>query len=491
MNRIAARAATERATPGAERLIQPVILSGGVGSRLWPLSREHYPKQLLNLAGEQSLLQQTAQRVADFGRFGAPLVVCNREHRFVIAEQLRQLGLEPQGIILEPVGRNTGPAVAVAALALESRLGPDALALFLPSDHLIADVAEFRAAVETAAAAAQAGHLVTFGIEPSAPETGFGYIARGGALDGIAGAYRVERFVEKPDRATAERFLADGGYSWNSGMFLFRVGQIIAELTRFEPGMIEACRAALTGVKPDLDFLPLAEKAFGKAPAKSIDVAVMERTTSAAVVPARLGWSDIGSWSALSDIAATDADGNTLIGDAVVQDTHRTYVRSEGRLTAVLGLEDAVVVATDDAVLVASKARAQDVKLLVDRLKAAGREELMQHKRVHRPWGWHQTLDLGDRFRVKHIMVKPGHSLSLQKHFHRAEHWVVVYGVAEVTRGDATLIVHENESVFVPIGTLHRLHNPGKLPLKLIEVQSGSYLGEDDIVRLEDKYGRE
>ena len=474
----------------ASGLIHPVILSGGAGSRLWPLSRELYPKQLLALTGEGTLLQQTVRRTGAPGRFGAPLVICNQEHRFVIAEQLQQIGVKPRAIVLEPAGRNTAPAAAVAALLLAAAEGPEALLLLLPSDHLVREEAAFIAAIDVAATAATAGSLVTFGITPSAPETGYGYIRRGAALAGAPGAFAVERFVEKPDRARAQAYLAEGGYCWNSGMFLFQAGRLLAELERFEPEMLRAARAALAASLTDLDFCRLDGPAFAAAASLSIDVAVMERTKAAAVVPADLGWTDVGSFSALWEIAGKDADGNVLLGDVLVQDTTASYVRSEGMLTTVVGLSDVLVVTTEDAVLVAAKSKAQDVKLVVERLKRLGREEPYLHSKQHRPWGWHQTIDLGDRFRVKHIMVKHGESLSLQKHFHRAEHWVVVYGIAEVTRDQEKLLVKENESIFIPLGAVHRLHNPGKLPLRLIEVQSGSYLGEDDIVRLDDVYGR-
>lgn len=478
----AARAAAAR--------IHPVILSGGAGSRLWPLSREHYPKQLLALAGDESLLRQTARRVQDAERFAAPRVICNEEHRFVIAEQLREIGATPAAILLEPMGRNTAPAAAVAALHVVAEAGPEALLLLLPSDHLVRDEAAFAAALDVAAKAARGGALVTFGIRPTSPETGYGYIRRGAALKGVPGAFAVASFVEKPDRARAETYLAAGEYDWNSGMFLFQAGRFLAELERLEPQMLKACRAALARSAADLDFCRLEAKAFAAAPARSIDVAVMERTRKAAVVPADLGWSDVGSFSALWEIAAKDAHGNVLLGDVLALDTSASYLRSEGMLTAVVGLDDVLVVTTEDAVLVAAKSKAQEVKALVEKLKAAGREEAYLHSRQHRPWGWHQTIDLGDRFRVKHILVKPGESLSLQKHFHRAEHWVVVYGIAEVTRDQDRLLVRENESIFIPLGAVHRLRNPGKLPLRLIEVQSGSYLGEDDIVRLDDVYGR-
>ena len=468
--------------------IVPVILSGGAGTRLWPLSRELYPKQLLPLLSERSLLQDTARRVSG-GAFAPPLVVCNDEHRFIIAEQLRALGLQPTGIVLEPVARNTAPAVAVAAKMLSAR-HPDALMLVLPSDHAITDVAAFHAAVATAAQAARAGRLVTFGIAPSGPETGYGYIRRGAALDGVAGAYAIERFVEKPDLATAQGFVADGTWSWNSGMFLFPVGLLQAELGRFEPAMMEAVTEAVGAATRDLDFVRLDTASFARCPAKSVDYAVMERTTAAAVVPARLGWSDVGAWSALWALGAKDGAGNVVQGDVLAHETTNSYLRSERVLLATLGVEDAVVVATSDVVLVARKDRVQDVKKLVEQLKAKGRSEAATHPIVYRPWGSYQSIDAGPRHQVKHIMVKPGHKLSLQKHAHRAEHWVVVSGTARVTRDEDLLTLRENMSVYLPVGCVHRLENPGPGPLHLIEVQSGSYLGEDDIVRLEDTYGR-
>ena len=470
--------------------VHPAILSGGSGSRLWPLSRELYPKQLLPLTGKLSLLQETARRVGDPTRFAAPLVVCNHEHRFAIAEQLRAAGTAPSAILLEPEGRNTAAAVAVTALKIADSHGADALIMVLPSDHLVRDLPAFLAATDTAVAAASVGMLVTFGITPSKPETGYGYIKRGAEIAGIAGAYRVSRFVEKPDAATAASYLAAGDYSWNSGMFLFRAGPVLEAFAKLAPEVLAACRKALADGATDLDFVRLDAAAFGRAPSLSFDVAIMEKTDKAAVVPVEMGWTDVGSWSSLAELGPHDADGNVLIGNVVAESSRGSYVRSEGRLTAVYGLQDTIVVTTDDAVLVAPKAQAQSIKQLVDRLKAEGRVEATSHNRLHRPWGWHQVIDVGDRFKVKHIMVKPGESLSLQKHYHRAEHWVVVVGTAEVTRGDDVVLLHENESIYIPLGHQHRLHNPGMMPLRLIEVQSGPYLGEDDIVRLEDKYGR-
>lgn len=474
--------------------IFPVILSGGSGVRLWPMSREQYPKQFLPLCSERSMLQETALRVADPARFAPPLVVCNQEHRFVIAEQMRQIGQDagPGGarIVLEPIGRNTAAAAAIAALIVAEQ-DPDGRLLLLPADHVIQDRTAFLEAVSAAARAADAGCLATFGIVPTVPETGYGYIRRGPPLDGQEGAYRVAAFVEKPPRAEAERYLAEGNVFWNSGMFLLPARRYLEELERWEPTVLAACRAALAGGRADLDFFRLEEEAFAAAPSISIDHAVMERTDAAVVVPCAIGWTDVGSWSALWDIGAKDEGGNVCQGDAIAWDSRGCYVRSEdGALVALLGMEDAVVVATEDAVLVAAKDRAQDIKPLVEHLKAQGRDEPRQHRRVHRPWGYYHSLHTGERFQVKRLTVAPGARLSLQKHYHRAEHWIVVNGTALVTRGEEQMLVYENQSIHIPMGTVHRLENPGKVPLHLIEVQSGSYLGEDDIVRFEDGYGR-
>jgi len=470
--------------------IHPVVLSGGSGTRLWPMSREHYPKQLLPLCSERSMLQETALRVRDPARFAAPLLVCNQEHRFIIAEQVRQSGLTPQGIVLEPVARNTAAAAAVAALTL-AETDPDALLLLLPADHLIRDQDAFLAAVDAAAAVAAAGRLVTFGIVPHAPETGYGYIRRGDAIDGHDGVFTVAAFVEKPTRDRAEEFLAGGTHLWNSGMFLFPAKLFLSELERFEPAVLAAARAALVAGSRDLDFFRLDKDAFAASPGTSIDYAVMERTEQAAVVAADMGWTDVGAWSALWDVGTKDPDGNVRLGDVLMHDTRNSYVRSDcDALVALVGLDDTIVVATDDAILVAARDRVQDVKVLVEQLKRDGRTEPLTHRRVHRPWGFYQSIHSGDRFQVKRLTVAPGARLSLQKHFHRAEHWVVVNGTALVTRGEEEILLRENESVYIPLGTVHRLENPGKVPLNLIEVQSGSYLGEDDIVRIDDTYGR-
>ncbi|HYM74204.1 MAG TPA: mannose-1-phosphate guanylyltransferase/mannose-6-phosphate isomerase [Stellaceae bacterium] len=469
--------------------IHPVILSGGSGTRLWPMSRALYPKQLLALVGEHSLLQQAALRVPGSAGFAAPLVIANEEHRFIIAEQLRGIDLVPQALLLEPVGRNTAPAAAVAALRLVET-DPDALMLLMPSDHVVEDVGAFRQAVERAAAAARTGRLVTFGISPERAETGYGYIERGPPLAGREGAFDVVRFVEKPDAATAERYVAAGNFFWNSGIFLFPAALYLSELHRLRPDMLSACRAAMAGARQDEDFTRLDKATFAGCPADSIDYAVMEKTGRAAVVPVSMGWSDLGSWDALWEMAEKDAAGNALAGNVIAEDTRNCYVRSEGGLVAALGIEDMIVVATQDAVMLAPRSRAQDVRHLVARLTAENRSEASALPRVLRPWGSYESLHNGHRVQVKHIIVKPGGKLSLQMHHHRAEHWVVVRGTARIRRGNEELILTEDQSTYIPLGTLHRLENPGKIPLHVIEVQSGPYLDEDDIVRFEDDYGR-
>ena len=478
----------KRDSPGGGA-IHPVILSGGSGTRLWPMSRTHYPKQFLPLAGDKSLLQQAALRVAGAPAVAAPLVIANEEHRFLIAEQLREIGVTPQALLLEPVGRNTAPAICVAALRL-AESDPAALMLAMPSDHTIEDPAAFLAAVETAAAAARAGFLVTFGVAPERAETGYGYIERGVALGAAAGAFAVARFVEKPDAATAERYVAAGDFFWNSGIFLFPAALYLSELERLRPDMLAACRAALAGAKSDADFIRLGREAFSDCPADSVDYALMERTAHAAVVPVRMGWSDLGSWAALWDAAVKDADGNALVGKVIAEDSKNSYIRSEAGLVAALGVEDMIVIATSDAVMLAPRERAQDVRSLVARLVKDERSEAETLPIVYRPWGSYETLHMGHRVQVKHIVVKPGGKLSLQMHHHRAEHWVVVQGTARVRRGDEEIILTEDQSTYIPLGTWHRLENPGKIPLHVIEVQSGAYLDEDDIVRKDDQYGR-
>lgn len=463
--------------------IVPVILSGGSGTRLWPLSREAYPKQFLPLVGEHTMLQATWKRVAAVAD-APPIVVANQEHRFMAAEQLRECQITPQALILEPVGRNTAPAIAIAAMqALAS--GEDALLLVLPSDHVVRDEAAFHAAVRVAAQAAETGKLVTFGIVPTAPETGYGYI-KADPGEGLRG---VASFVEKPDLATAERYVASGAYYWNSGMFLFKASRYLQELESRQPAILAACRAALDGAVRDADFIRLDAQAFAASPNDSIDYAVMERTDAAAVVPLDAGWNDVGSWSALWEVSDKDAAGNAYHGDVIALDCKDSYAYGN-RLIAMVGLQDMVVVETDDAVFVGKKDRVQDVKEIVARIKRDGRSEAAAHRKVYRPWGAYDSIDNGSRFQVKRITVNPGATLSLQMHHHRAEHWIVVSGTAEVTRGDEVILLTENQSTYIPLGVTHRLRNPGRLPLELIEVQSGSYLGEDDIVRFEDQYGR-
>jgi len=476
-------------TVGTSGRVIPVILSGGSGTRLWPVSRESYPKQFWPLISAHTLIQETALRALGDG-FAPPLVICNNEHRFMVAEQLRGAGINDARIVLEPVGRNSAPAVAAAAL-LAAEEDPDAVLWMMAADSAIERLDTLAEAVATAAAAARAGHVVTFGMKPTAPETGYGYIEVGAALPGLPGANVLTRFVEKPDAATAARLVADGQHLWNSGMFVFTAATMLREMATHAPAVLEAVRRAVALRHTDLDFIRLEPEAFAASPNISLDYAVAERTAHAAVVPADLGWSDVGSWQALWELGDKDAAGNVSKGDVLLEGAQNCYVRSDGMMTAVLGLENAVVVVTEDAVLAMDRSRAQDVKLVVDRLRRAGRSEAVSHSRIYRPWGFYETLIHGDRFQVKRIVVTPGHKLSLQKHFHRAEHWVVVAGSAVVTRDAEVMLVRENESVYLPLGCVHRLENPGRIPLTLIEVQSGSYLGEDDIVRFEDTYGRE
>ncbi len=463
--------------------INPVILSGGSGTRLWPLSREHYPKQLLCLIGKQTLLQQTVSRLDGLENVAAPLLVCNEEHRFLIAEQLRQLGKAPADIILEPVGRNTAPALTLAALALLKHASDDALMLVMPADHVVQYAKKFHAAVQEGVALAENGNLVTFGIVPTAPETGYGYIKRGPAN-------RVAAFVEKPDAETAGQYVVSGDYLWNSGMFMMRASVWLEELKRFHPAMLEACKTAYEQGKRDSDFYRANAQAFSSCQSNSIDYAVMEETDRAAVVVLDAGWSDIGAWSSLWEVSEQDNLGNVVQGDVYLHATRNALLISQHRFLAAVGLDDIIVVETPDAVLVAHKKHAQDVKEVVNRLKSDKRSEYLTHRRVHRPWGYYEGIDAGQRFQVKRLMVKPGAALSLQMHHHRAEHWVVVKGTARVTKGDEVFMLTENQSTYIPLGTTHRLENPGNIPLEIVEVQSGSYLGEDDIVRFEDKYNR-
>lgn len=467
-------------------MIVPVILSGGSGTRLWPLSRKHYPKQFIPLTGERTMFQYTLERVGWLRQQAPVVVVCNHEHRFMVAEQLRGGAEWEARILLEPAARNTAPAVAVGALEALKEAG-EAILLVLPADHMIQDQAAFLAAVEHGREAAAAGSLVTFGIVPTRPETGYGYIK---AAKAKGAARPVERFVEKPDLKTAQAYVESGEYFWNSGMFMFRADRYLTELAELEPEMLAACRAACEGASRDLDFIRLDEAAFVASPSNSIDYAVMERTRHAVVVPLDAGWSDVGSWDALQEISPADAHGNVTVGDVLPDGSTNCYIRAESRLVATVGLHNHVVVETPDAVLVADRSQVQDVKALVDKLKLSGRIECDFHRRVLRPWGSYEGIANGARFQVKRIIVHPGAKLSLQMHHHRAEHWIVVRGTAKVYKDEESFLLTEDQSAYIPLGTVHRLENPGVIPLELIEVQTGSYLGEDDIKRFEDTYGR-
>ncbi|WP_291365644.1 mannose-1-phosphate guanylyltransferase/mannose-6-phosphate isomerase [Acetobacter sp. UBA5411] len=466
----------------------PVILSGGSGTRLWPMSRASFPKQLWPLLSAQSLLQETALRARGIS-LSAPVIVCNEAHRFLIAEQLREAGIESPKILLEPVGRNSAPAIAAAAL-LVAQTDPQAILWLMAADAAITKPEALNTAMQNAVAGAEQGLVVTFGMKPTRPETGYGYIEVGQTISGLEGISTVKAFREKPDEEQAEFFLKSGDYLWNSGMFVFRADTLLREMEEHAPEVMTAVRAAFEAQKGDLFFERLGVEEFKTAPDISIDYAIAERSSNVAVVPADLGWSDVGSWDTLWDISPKDTAGNVAVGDVLIEDSKNSYVRSEKYLTAVAGVDDLVVVTTDDAVLVTHRDRAQDVKKIVDRLKKAKRPEAASHNRCYRPWGFYESLIQNDRFQVKRIVVQPGEKLSLQKHFHRAEHWIVVGGVALVTRDEDKVLVRENESIYLPQGCIHRMENPGKIPLTLIEVQTGAYLGEDDIVRLEDTYNR-
>ena len=475
-------------------MLVPVILSGGSGTRLWPLSRELYPKQLLPLVGKGTMLQETVARLNGVDDVAAPIIVCNEQHRFLVAEQLREASIESATILLEPIGRNTAPAVAIAAMAAVTSgteakdKKEDPILLVLPADHVIQDVKAFQAAVAVGLKAAREGKLVTFGVVPNKPETGYGYIRR---EQGSGPAYAIAQFVEKPDLATATRYVESKEYFWNSGMFMFSAAKVLDELRSLAPAIYDACAHAFTSAKRDLDFVRLPQKEFAECPSDSFDYAVMEKTHHGTVVPLDAGWSDVGSWSALHEAIPGDEQGNVRLGDVLTEDSSGCYLQSTSRLVAAVGLKDHVVVETKDAVLVAPKSRVQDVKQLVNQLKKQKRYETSLHREVFRPWGSYDSIDSGDRFQVKRLMVKPGACMSLQLHHHRAEHWIVVSGTARITRGDETFLLEENQSTYIPLGTRHRIENPGKIPLHIIEVQSGGYLGEDDIVRFEDRYGRE
>jgi mannose-1-phosphate guanylyltransferase/mannose-6-phosphate isomerase len=466
-------------------MILPVIMAGGTGSRLWPLSRELYPKQFLTVKGNESMLQQTVARLSDL-EHQAPLLICNEEHRFIAAEQMRLGGYQHGGIILEPVGRNTAPAIALAALQAVNN-GEDPVLLVLAADHVIENEEAFTSSVEKALPFAQNNQLVTFGIVPSEPETGYGYI-KSGKQEGDA--FSVEEFVEKPDLETAKEYLACGNYYWNSGMFLFKASCYLQELEKFNPDILDVCKRAIAAPAQDMEFIRVDKEIFQTCPDDSIDYAVMEKTEAAMVVPMDAGWSDVGSWSALWAVSDKDNSNNVIKGDVITVDSTNNYIDAENKLVATVGVDNLIVVETKDAILVANKDKVQDVKAVVNKLKAAGRTEHKLHREVYRPWGKYDSIDFGARDHVKRITVKPGEKLSIQKHYHRAEHWIVVSGTASVTNGDKTFLVSENESTYIPLGAVHALENPGKIPLEMIEIQTGSYLGEDDIVRFDDRYGR-
>lgn len=470
----------------------PVILSGGSGTRLWPVSRKSHPKQFWPLLSERSMLHETCDRLNGYPSTGSPIVVCNVEHRFFVADQLSDLELGKPTIILEPLGRNTAPAVAVAALhAMNSANEEDPVLLILPADHSIADRLAYWRAIEEGEILARAGYLVTFGIVPTYPETGYGYIEGGGRTTESPTGLHISKFVEKPDRQTAEQYLEAGNFYWNSGMFLFKATNYLKALQEYAPTIYQAAQEAYAQAGHDLDFIRLDEARFAASPSDSIDYAVMEKVHNGAMIPLNAGWNDVGSWSALWEIGNKDEHGNVVHADAVLLDTENCYLHSDGRLLATIGIKDQIIVETPDVVLVAHQDHAQQVKDVVTLLTAQQRDEATNHHRVHRPWGCYREIDQAERYQVKRITVKPGASLSLQMHHHRAEHWVVVRGTARVTRGSDTFLLAENESTYIPIGEKHRLENPGRIPLELIEVQSGSYLGEDDITRYDDVYGRE
>lgn len=489
MNRMLGEQELLRQADDRQRTVYPVILCGGFGKRLWPVSRQDCPKQFQRLSSDKSLLQETVLRAKEALGLGPPLILCNEEHRYMVRDHLNEIGVEPAAVICEPLPRNTGPALALAAAMLREQ-DPEGVVLAMPADHYIGDVAAFEASFQRARAAAERDFLVTFGIRPDRPETGYGYIEEGEALGDIEDGFAVARFIEKPSRPEAERLLAEGGYLWNSGIFLLPVGTFLEELERHNPACADAAIKALGTASTRHGDIFLDRDAFAEAPKVSVDVAVMERTRQAAVVRVEMGWSDIGTWPALRDLKGSDDQGNVLNGNTVVEDVSNCFIQANGRLVAAVGLRDLVIVDTEDAVLISNAEHTVQVDRLVGRLQESGQRAADQHVRVQRPWGHYQTVESGERFQVKHILVKPGEKLSLQMHHHRAEHWIVVSGTGRITRGEECELLHENQSVHIPVGVTHSLENPGKIPLHLIEVQVGPYLGEDDIVRFEDRYGR-
>ena len=467
-------------------MITPIILSGGNGTRLWPLSRAYYPKQYLALTNNQTLLQETVLRVHT-KQFNQPMIICNNEHRFLAAEQLQDINVTPSHIVLETEAKNTAPAVAIACLLQED---PEQLLLVMPADHIIKNLEHFYKAIEAASYTAKQGKIITFGINPDHPETRYGYIECGEKLKNNESLCTVTRFVEKPDLDTAKQFLASGKYYWNSGIFLFKASIMLEEFECLQPTLLNSCKNTISKATSDLDFFRLDSKLIDSSTTNSIDYAIMEHTKKAAVLPVDLTWSDLGSWDALWEISTKDPKGNVVIGDVITKEVNNSYIRTENQLISILGLDNIVVIATQDAILISSKEQLNQIKDLVQELKLNNRSELDNHKRVYRPWGYYQTIDLADRFQVKKLMIKPGAKTSTQIHYHRSEHWVIVEGTAKITKGEEIILLHENESIYLPMGSTHRVENPGKIPLHLIEVQSGSYLGEDDIIRIEDMYGR-
>ena len=470
-------------------MIVPTILAGGSGTRLWPLSRELYPKQLIDIYNDNTLLQNTLLRLANVHDLESPIVICNEAHRFMTAEQLREIDMEALSIILEPCGKNTAPAIAMAAIKLIER-GDDSIMLVLPADHVIENIDHFHEKIMEGRDLAEKGFLITFGIIPDSPETGYGYIKKGAKIDEPFAVYEIDSFIEKPDEKLAGKYVSSNGYCWNSGMFMFRASAIIDELEKYSPDMLMYCRQVIESSTQDLDFLRIDREVFEKVVPDSIDYAVMEKTRKGVMIPLDAGWNDLGSFDALWQTGEKDDDTNVFKGDVLVHDVKDSYINAQSRLVAAVGLEKFVIVETDDAILVAPRDRVQEVKKIVKQLKDQNRKESITHRRVYRPWGNYETVDISQRFQVKRITVKPGAKLSLQKHYHRAEHWTVVSGAAIVTKGEKEFLLKEDESTYIPLGTLHRLENPGKIPLELIEVQSGAYLGEDDIVRFDDVYGR-
>lgn len=470
-------------------MIIPVILAGGSGTRLWPLSRELYPKQLISLVDNDTMLQNTIKRLDGVEKKGAPIIICNEDHRFMVAEQIRQIGVMNPMIMLEPMGKNTAPAVAVAAIqAFYS--DPEAILLIMPADHYIENTEAFVATVNKAATMASGSIMMTFGIVPESPETGYGYIKASKSYDDDKGAFCIEKFVEKPDLATAKKYVESGEYYWNSGMFMFRAATYLEELSKFAPEMVKHCETAVKLGKSDLDFIRLDKESFSECPSDSIDYAVMEKTDSGVMIPLKAGWNDLGSWQSLWQTGKKDCNMNVLHGDTLIHDVKNSYIHASERMVAAIGLENHIIIETSDAILVSPMDRSQDIKHLVSRLKKSERSEAKIHRKVYRPWGSYESIDFAERFQVKRITVKPGGVLSLQKHYHRAEHWIVVKGTALVTKDSESFLLKEDESTYLPLGVTHRLENPGKIPLELIEVQTGPYLGEDDISRFEDVYGR-